>query len=65
MKKKSFRQYCRQFLSDESGVEFLELAIGVAASVGVIAVIITMYSAIKNKIDSASTAVKDINTDLE
>lgn len=48
------RQYCKDFKSDESGMEFLQFAIIVVVTVGLFAVIMGLKTVIENNIQKAS-----------
>lgn len=51
------REYGKKFVSDESGMELLQLAIVVVITVGLITVVMGLQTSIRNKIKNSSEAV--------
>lgn len=55
MKSKSkLKQYCKDFNKDESGMEFLQFAVIVVITVGLITVIVALKTVIEQNIQKAS-----------
>lgn len=55
---KQFKQYCKSFICDDSGMELLQLAIVVVITVGLIGVVTALQKIIAGRITDASKQVE-------
>lgn len=53
----SFKNYCKEFFTEESGMELLQFAIVVVVTVGLIGVVVKLGSSISKQIGSSADAV--------
>lgn len=59
------KAYAKELYKDESGLEFIEIAIGVALVAGLITVLGGLFYIIKNKISQSSDDVENMDTNLD
>lgn len=59
---KELKSYAREFIQDEEGMEFLQVAIIVVMVVGLIAVLAFLFTKIGNKISDAGNAVDSLDS---
>ena len=63
--KEKAREYAKDFVQDESGMELLQLAIAVVITCGLIGAVVGIQSVIKNGLnDSADTVTSGFNEAL-
>lgn len=61
-KLKEIRTYGSELITDESGMEFLEVAIVIALGVGLIGVLAFIFTMIGNKMSDSGEAVQNMDT---
>ena len=62
---KEVKSYAKELYADESGLEFIEIAIGVALVAGLITVLGGLFYIIKSKIAASSDDVDNMDTNLD
>ncbi len=62
---KEAKAYAKELYTDESGLEFIEIAIGVALVAGLITVLGGLFYIIKTKIADSSEDVDNMDTNLD
>lgn len=63
--KKALKTHTKEFLTDESGMEFLQLAIVIVIVAGLIVVMQRLGKAIYSKIGGAADTVENMDTNLD
>lgn len=62
---REYKASLKEMIKDESGAEFLEIAVGIMLAAAVIVVLAKLFQVIINKINDSNDAVEAADTNLD